>query len=75
MNKPRKPTIDERLQAVIQSLELLVSRRRDMEECRDSGATALHQLALIARDALTSIQSLERIATAHQRFDDHDQRS
>lgn len=82
MSNPRKPTIDERIQAITQSLELLVSLHRDMEKRQKQGqkrqeqdAAAIHQLTLIARDALTSIQSLERIATAHQqRLDDHGQR-
>ena len=89
MSNPRKPTIDERIQALTQSLELLVSLHRDMEKRQEErekrqealekrqeqDAAAIHQLALIAREALTSIQSLERIATAHQqRLDDHGQR-
>ena len=66
MNEP--PTIEERLEALAQSLELLY---RDQQQ----DAANIHSLALIARDALASIQSLERTATAHQeRLDEHQKR-
>lgn len=67
-DEPRKPTIEERMEALAQSLELLY---RDQQQ----DAAAIHKLTLIARDSLASIQSLERTATAHQRrLDDHEQR-
>ena len=72
MSKPRKPTTDERLQALAQSIELLVSLHTDLEK-----ATA-ERFAIVARifhEAHGSIRSLERIATARQeRLDDHGQR-
>jgi len=67
-DEPPKPTIEERMEALAQSLELLY---RDQQQ----DAAAIHQLTLIARDSLASIQSLERTATAHQkRLDDHEER-
>jgi hypothetical protein len=72
MSKPRKPTIDDRIQALTQSLELLVSLHTDLEK---TTAERFGTVAAIFRDAHGSIQSLERIATAHQqRLDDHGQR-
>jgi hypothetical protein len=72
MSKPRRPTTDERIQALAQSIELLVSIHTDLEKSTaDRFATA----AAIFRDAHGSIQGLERIATAHQqRLDDPGQR-
>jgi len=59
------PTIEERLEALAQSLELLY---RDQQQ----DAADIHALAVIARDALASIQSQERTATAHpERLDGH----
>jgi two-component sensor histidine kinase len=63
-----RPTIEERLEALAQSLELLY---RDQQQ----DAANIHSLALIARDSLASIQSLERTATGHQeRLDEHQKR-
>jgi len=68
MSEPPKPTLEERLEALALSLELLY---RDQQQ----DAQSIHSLALIARDALASIQSLERTATAHQeRLDEHHKR-
>lgn len=72
MIKPRKPTTDERIQALTQSLELLVSLHTDLEQAT---AERFASVAAIFRDAHGSIQGLERIATAHQeRLDDHGHR-
>ena len=69
MSRPRKPTTDERIQALTQSLELLVSLHTDLEK---TTAERFASVAAIFRDAHGSIQGLERIATAHQqRLDDH----
>jgi molecular chaperone GrpE (heat shock protein) len=60
--------LTERHEALAQSMELA---RHDQQQ----DAEAIHQLVIIARDALTSIQSLERTATAHEgRLDDHGKR-
>jgi len=68
MSEPPKPSIDERLHALTLNLELLYQDRQQ-------DAEAIRQLVTIARDALASIKSLERTATAHQeRLDDHEQR-
>ncbi|HEY7389640.1 MAG TPA: hypothetical protein VH640_14085 [Bryobacteraceae bacterium] len=68
MSEPVKPSIEERLQALAESLELMY---RDQQQ----DAANIHSLTLIAKDALDSIKRLERIATTHQdRLDNHDQR-
>ena len=58
-SEPNKPTMEERLQGLAESLELL---------CRDQqqDPANIHSLSLIAGDALDSVKRLERIATAHQ---------
>jgi len=49
-------------------------REQDAENIRKDGEN-IRALAGVAREALASIQSLERIATAHQdRLDDHQRR-
>ena len=68
MSEPPKLTLEERLEALAQSLELLY---RDQQQ----DAAAIHALTLISQNALASVQSLERTATAHQqRIDDHEDR-
>jgi len=70
MSKPRKPTTDERIQALAQSIELLVSIHTDLEKAT---AERFATVAAIFRDAHGSIPSLERIS--HQeRLDDHGKR-
>ena len=72
MSKPRKPTTDERIQALTQSLELLVSLHTDLEK---TTAERFASVAAIYRDPHGSLQGLERIATAHQQgLDDHAER-
>jgi hypothetical protein len=64
--------LTERHEALAQSLELF---HHDVQAFRARGeidASNILALAGIAREALASIQSLERIATAHQtRLDGH----
>jgi hypothetical protein len=77
MSEPPKPTLEERLEALAQSLELLYrDKQQDAAAIHDLALAAqrhdaqITQLVAIARDALASVQSLERIATAHQRRSD-----
>jgi len=89
MSQPPKPTLEERLEALAQSLELLYrDKQQDAAAIHDLALAAqrhdaqiaqqganIDQLAAIARDALASVQSLERIATAYQRrLDGHEER-
>jgi phage shock protein A len=71
--------LTERHEALAQSLELfhhdVEAFRARAEEALEKDAGNIRTLASIARDALASIQSLERVATAHQaRLDGHEKR-
>lgn len=82
MSEPKKPTIEDRLQALAESLELLYRDHQQLaadmaaaHRNQQDDAANIHSLTLIARDALDSIKRLERVATAHQgRLDNHEQR-
>jgi molecular chaperone GrpE (heat shock protein) len=82
MSEERKPTFEERLQALAESLELLYRDHQQvaadiaaLQRSQQQDAANIHSLTLIARDCLDSIKRLERVATAHQdRLDNHEQR-
>jgi hypothetical protein len=72
-------TIDERIEALTQTVELMAHMHRDLDERhsalshsvelltaenRETGQK-IRALATVAQQCLDSIQSLERIATAH----------
>jgi hypothetical protein len=65
----RDKRLDERLEALAQSMELAHHDSQEFksrtEEALEKDANNIRSLAGIARDALASVQSLERIATAH----------
>ena len=79
-------TIDERIEALTQSLELLASMHRDEEQRGDERFTQLTEMAKLHDErfaqvthnfeiVLDSIKRLERIALAHEdRIDDHQDR-
>jgi hypothetical protein len=63
---------DDQLRLHLESLHASV---RELYEAVQRHDAQLDELSGIARNTLASIQSLERIATAHQdRLDDHQQR-
>jgi hypothetical protein len=63
---------DDELRLHLESLQASVHELYEAVQRHDA---QLDELARIARDTLGSIQSLERIATAHQdRLDDHQER-
>ena len=71
--------LTERHEAFAQSLELfhhdVQAFRSRTQEALEKDANNIRSLAGIAREALASIQSLERIATAHQtRLEGHEKR-
>lgn len=68
----RHEALTERHEALAQSVELLTRDVQELRHATETDAQNILLLANAARDALTSIQSLERIATAHQeRLDEH----
>jgi hypothetical protein len=61
---PKKPTIDERLEAIAQSLELVATMQRDNErQFNERFAKIAHALEQDGEN----IRALVRIAEAHQR--------
>jgi chromosome segregation ATPase len=82
MSEGRKPTFEERLQALAERLELLYRDHQQvsadiaaLQRSQQQDAANINSLTLIASDALDSIKRLERIATAHQgRLGNHEQR-
>lgn len=82
MSESNKPSLEERLQALAESLELLYRDQQQLSadmaaahRNQQQDAANIHSLTLIARDGLDSIKRLERVATAHQeRLDNHEQR-
>jgi phage shock protein A len=71
--------LTERHEALAEAVELfhhdVQTFRTRTEEALEKDASNIRSLAGIAREALASIQSLERIATAHQaRLDGHEKR-
>jgi hypothetical protein len=71
----RHDRLTERHEALAQSLEILTHDVQELRTATETDAKNILALANAARDALTSIQSLERIATAHQEsLDEHGER-
>jgi len=75
----RDKRLEERHEALAQSVELfhhdVQAFRSRTEEALEKDASNIRTLAGVARDALASIQSLERMVTAHQtRLDGHEKR-
>lgn len=71
----RHDKLTERHEALAQSVELLTRDVQELRNAVETDAKNILLLANVARDALTSIQSLERIATAYQeRLDQHGER-
>ncbi len=62
-DEPQKPTIDERIEALTQSLELMAAMHRDLEQ-----QTAQRFAEVTARfaETLTFINQLARVAEAHE---------
>ena len=70
--EPRpRPTIDERLEAITQTLEIVAGMQRENEKKQQENEKRFDQITHNFEMTLDSIKRLENIAVAHeQRLDD-----